>query len=135
VLFGGNDKDSVFADVCVLDAEAMAWRAPAIEGRGPDARCGHVCLALDERFLLVHGGWDPNMVGPGQFTHFSDLWLLDTRHWAWLPCARALAAAPPSMRARVGHSAIACAEAGGVLFFGGQSAELALQSDLVLLRP
>jgi len=70
VVFGGNNADQSFNDVHVLDMstglagaveeEKWRWSCPAITGVGPCRRTGAAAVAIGDRFVLVHGGWDPD---------------------------------------------------------------------------
>jgi hypothetical protein len=84
VIIGGNNVDSSFDSVHVLENEEKAWRwiHPTIRGTGPSPRTGHSATLLeDNKTILVYGGWDVN--ASDEETIFSDCFLLDTETWVW----------------------------------------------------
>lgn len=60
----GDEHDDDFniglqacGDVHALDLAAGAWVGAEVQGRAPAARYCHACAVVDERTMLVCGGW------------------------------------------------------------------------------
>jgi Galactose oxidase, central domain len=97
VIFGGNDSTKCFDSVHVLHRKTTCtttpppsvsweWQTPIVMGSAPRARTGHGCTVVDDRFMVIHGGWDPNAADlddPTQTASFSDAFVLDTKSWTW----------------------------------------------------
>ena len=67
-----------------------------MQGTVPPARTGHTAVVVDERFVIISGGYDPfcDSVEPeshiesmssmnGNKTFFEDEYVLDTATWTW----------------------------------------------------
>ncbi len=131
VIFGGNNVDTSFDSVHVLENEDKAWRwfHPSIRGVGPSPRTGHTATLLDDnKTILVYGGWDVNM-SDDKDTIFGDSFLLDTETWVWMKgpqpyfsVASDAVAYEREGEKRVGHSAVLLQgqESPEVLVFGGR---------------
>jgi len=117
VIFGGNNKDSCFDTVHVLEHNhgRWSWINPVVFGDAPAPRTGHSATLLDDgTTILVQGGWDPNDTEDDEELVFDDGFFLDTSTWEWSQ-APAIAAGP-----RVGHTAVQHGEQ--IHVFGGRLA-------------
>jgi len=137
VIFGGNNDDTSFNTVHVLDAadgNKWRWFHPDVKGTPPCPRTGHCATLLeDNKTILIYGRWDPCGEDDDEESDeeiFQDSFLLDTETWTWKsgPKPRyaggssSKGAAPNGGPCRVGHSAVlAPGEQGAeVLVFGGR---------------
>jgi hypothetical protein len=125
VYFGGNDASTSFDSVHVLQktkttakGDVWTWFHPCVVGRDrPCARTGHSATLVDERKILIFGGWDPQ-TGTGAPTVFNDAFLLDTTTWEWERVHMETA-----LPGRVGHRAVLGHDGKTVLLVGGQDAK------------
>jgi len=101
--FGGNDDDTAFGLVHVLDLASMTWHQPAVTGEPPPARTGHVATCLDGYRVLIHGGWDPSGGTTDSTAFHSDVAILHTEGWHW---TRPVVCGTPPV-GRAGHSLVA----------------------------
>lgn len=100
VLFGGSDDFRCFNDVhclkCDQKAQNWEWIQPEVQGTAPPARTGHTAVVVDERFVIISGGYDPfcESVEPkshiesmssmnGNKNFFEDEYVMDTATWTW----------------------------------------------------
>jgi hypothetical protein len=129
VVIGGNDHDSCFNSVHVLEIHGSCWSwiNPLVSGDIPSPRTGHVAeLMEDGKTILIQGGWDPNAEGDDDSeVIFDDCYLLDTSTWIWTK----LEQTAPS---RVGHRSVHCK--GDVYMFGGRLDGGEFTNDLFTLN-
>ncbi|KAL4609421.1 rab9 effector protein with kelch motifs isoform X1 [Arapaima gigas] len=98
----------------VFDAVSMSWSQPAVHGKPPSSRHGHVVVAVGPK-LYMHGG----LVGD---KFHSDMFCLDTTTMTWEQ-VRGKGDIPPGVAA---HSALAVGK--NIYIFGGMTAEGAVNS-------
>lgn len=91
--FGGNDGQSLFNDLYILDTEKMHWTRPKQFGKIPNPRAGHTSNVIDETKILVFGGGNDR--GP-----MNDIHILDTETMTWKKVE--VLGTPPTKR--VGHT-------------------------------
>ncbi|KAG6622173.1 Rab9 effector protein [Phytophthora cinnamomi] len=129
VYFGGNDSSKSFNAVHVLKKSekktgeaTWSWFHPSVIGVPPQARTGHSATLLENRKVLIFGGWDPQRDDENASTTvFDDAFLLDIQAWEWQPVAFAdEGVAAAAYRGRVGHGAV-LDKSGRVHLFGGQN--------------
>jgi N-acetylneuraminic acid mutarotase len=126
VIFGGNDHDTCFNTVHILEVKdgsttavgeeaVWSWINPIVSGDVPAPRTGHAATLMEDgKTILVQGGWDPNTDDEDE-TIFDDCYLLDTSSWTWTKSDKALGS-----DARVGHRAVQHKD--NVYMFGGRLA-------------
>jgi N-acetylneuraminic acid mutarotase len=156
VIFGGNNMNSCFSTVHVLEPEGKQWRwsHPSTTGQAPFPRTGHSAVLLDDgKTICIYGGWDPNEDAAGEDASSSDpnsaedenifkgSYLLDIETWAWRPGPKAVFGGSGSKDLtvddcgdkRCGHAAVL--EGGKVLVFGGRVPGERLAGDFQTLSP
>lgn len=66
VMFGGcsisqeNGLPSYHDDVRQLDTDSMIWTRPRTEGQSPTGRFGHSAIVLNDKKIIIFGGWGKN---------------------------------------------------------------------------
>ena len=64
------------------------WIQPEVQGDPPPPRTGHTAVVLEERYILISGGYNPFSGAScgeesARKTFFDDMYLLDTTTWTW----------------------------------------------------
>lgn len=95
VVFGGNDRDTLYNCVWMLSTSTWAWRNVAPAGTPPSPRSGHTAVMYGSHMVVFGGGsgWNGET--------FNDLHMLDVPGNVWYRPAHV--GTPPSPRS--GHSA------------------------------
>jgi N-acetylneuraminic acid mutarotase len=156
VIFGGNNMNSCFNSVHILEPEGKQWRwsHPSTTGQAPFPRTGHSAVLLEDgKTICIYGGWDPNEDAAGEDASttdpksegdeniFKSSFLLDTETWAWRPGPKTVFGGSGSKHLtvddcgdkRCGHAAVL--EGGKVLVFGGRVPGERLACDFQTLSP
>lgn len=139
VIFGGNDRDTSFNTVHVLETDGTTWSwiNPKVSGNVPPPRTGHCATLLsDKKSIMIYGGWDPNaedeLGGNDEDKFFGDSYILNTETWEFrvgpkpsfagdgLSGSQSLA--KNGGACRVGHKSVLVKTESGseVLVFGGR---------------
>ncbi|CAK5198632.1 unnamed protein product [Aphanomyces euteiches] len=136
VIFGGNDSKKSYDSVHVLQRQkddTWSWFNPCVVGNGPNARTGQAAIAMNDRTIIIHGGWDPQ--SGDKIPLFGDVFTLDTESWEW---SKVSTDTKEVAMQRVGHVGVKTGD-NTILFFGGQDSqevrrnyiwELAFTADL-----
>ncbi|KAF0692444.1 Aste57867_16473 [Aphanomyces stellatus] len=128
VIFGGNDAKKSYDSVHVLerksDKDAWSWFNPCVVGNGPSPRTGASAVPLDDRTIVIYGGWDPQ--NPNKVQLYGDVYTLDTESWEW--GTMAIETNKASLQC-VGHVGVKTGEH-TVLYFGGQDATEVRRNDV-----
>lgn len=128
-LFGGMQFDGeqvlILNDLWSLDCTSTETRWTLISEECPcPERAGHVCVAISDDTMLVHGG---DCMRP-----LDDAWVYNSSANSWSE----VGTASPKPPARSQHSAVYCPEINSVAVFGGmfqQDGETVHLNDLWLL--
>jgi hypothetical protein len=112
VMIGGNDRDTCFNSVHILEInvakDQWTWIHPIVSGDIPMPRTGHVAvLTPDQNTIVIHGGWDPNSEDDDDDDDeeeflFDDCYELNISTWVWTKLKSKI----NKSCARVGHRAI-----------------------------
>jgi len=105
-IFGGNNHNTLFGDLYVLDTETFKWSMPPCKGTPPFPRSGHSAVLLKHKLVIFGGG------GTGK--PMNDVHYLDLKTMTWVQPEISGTAPFP----RAGHSACEV-EANSILIFGG----------------
>ena len=109
-LFGGNDGETLFNDLYVLDTTNWIWSAPHVTGSPPSPRAGHTMELISGHSIVLFGGGTAD--GP-----VNELYVLDVSDATNLVWSKPEThGTPPSPRA--GHSACQFVD-NQLLVFGG----------------
>lgn len=128
LVFGGRDgyrylSDRYFNDLHCFNAARSEWfpLRTKCNGPWPAPRSGCVAEVLDERRMLVHGGYDEK-------TYFGDTWILDMVSWSWekLPYPDE----PTQPPVRESHASATLSNA--ALVYGGDKAGGGFHPDLFM---
>jgi Galactose oxidase, central domain len=111
VVFGGNDRDTSFNTVHILEVNTAtnqwSWIHPVVSGDIPMPRTGHVAVLTDDQTtIVIQGGWDPNSDDDDDAEEESlldDCYSLDTTTWVW---TKLESTSSNISCARVGHRAV-----------------------------
>lgn len=118
VVFGGNDETRSFNDVHVLNTgvQPWQWEQPCVVGTPPAPRTGHTAAVVGSGYVLVHGGWDPQVGDEDgaeegrELLPYNDAFVLDTGGSAAAtrpsfihPCPPR--SCPPSLHSAIPHTA------------------------------
>ena len=129
VIFGGNDHNTCFNSVHVLEVnrDRWSWINPIVSGDVPSPRTGHVAtLMADGTTIFVHGGWDPNSEDEEEVI-FDDCFFLDTTTWVWTRSGKTFSAGPC-----VGHRGVHYKD--DIHMFGGRLEGGKFSNDLLTLH-
>lgn len=88
-------------DLWHLDLESLVWEETAFVGTPPSPREGAASAMIDQRYLVVHGGYAHGAADGG---FLQDTHILDTGRWPMAWAQPVLSGTPPS--ARHGHKAV-----------------------------
>jgi N-acetylneuraminic acid mutarotase len=127
VVVGGNDHDTCFNTVHVLEVNdgRWSWINPIMSGDLPSPRTGHAATLMEDgKTIFIQGGWDPNAEDEEEII-YEDCFLLDTSTWTWTKSEKTVE------RALVGHKAVQCKNE--VHMFGGRLAGGKFSNDLLTL--
>eukprot|EP00742_Colponemidia_sp_Colp-10_P012378 GILJ01013893.1.p1 GENE.GILJ01013893.1~~GILJ01013893.1.p1 ORF type:complete len:606 (+),score=74.32 GILJ01013893.1:2-1819(+) len=127
ILFvGGNNSDCSYRNIHILNRSNWSWEHPQTLGVKPAPLTGHSCNVLDDRFVVVFGGWD--YTSKSDAVPYEDVFLLDTLSWTW-HSVKSIGNTPGG---RVGHTAVTVGDSDQILCFGGYGKET-FWNDLYIL--
>ncbi|KAH9112618.1 hypothetical protein AeMF1_013058 [Aphanomyces euteiches] len=127
VIFGGNDSKKSYDSVHVLQRQkddTWSWFNPCVVGNGPNARTGQAAIAMNDRTIIIHGGWDPQ--SGDKIALFGDVFTLDTESWEW---SKVSTDTKEVAMQRVGHVGVKTGD-NTILFFGGQDSQEVRRNDI-----
>lgn len=70
-IFGGSNGKSPLNDTFCFNFPTRTWTRVMVSGEIPSPREGHSAVALNDRYILVFGGWNGKTI-------FNNFYLFDT---------------------------------------------------------
>jgi Galactose oxidase, central domain len=126
-VFGGANTDKMLQDTLCLSLTTWTWETIPVTGNIPAARRGAASCTVDDRFLLVHGGFDGSRC-------LDDLHFLDTVNLCWTKVhVNDCAGTQPGPRAL--HAMCSLSNGQALIMHGGACNRTVLSSVAVLHNP
>ncbi|QDZ23299.1 hypothetical protein HOP50_10g58370 [Chloropicon primus] len=75
-VFGGQKEEGPCNDLWTFSIQTRAWTLINQQGAVPSPRSGHSCVLVEDRYILLFGGYNGDK-------HLSDMYMLDTDSMQW----------------------------------------------------